>query len=44
LEVARGISGNTFENQGSSRKFVDCRLNVEKGRGLNEKLAGIFGF
>jgi hypothetical protein len=37
-------SENIFENQGSSWKFVDCGLIVEKGRGLNEKVARIFGF
>jgi hypothetical protein len=42
--VARGISKNIFETQGSSSKFVDCELIVKKGRGLNEKVAGIFGF
>jgi hypothetical protein len=41
--VARGIFGIIFENQGSSSKFVDCRLIVEKGKGLNEKVAGISG-
>jgi hypothetical protein len=25
-------------------KFVDCGLVVEIGRGLNEKVAGVFGF
>jgi hypothetical protein len=42
--VARGISRNIFENQGPSWKFVDYLLIVEKGRGLKEKVAGIFGF
>jgi hypothetical protein len=42
--VVRGISGNIFENQGSSWKFVDCGLIMEKGRDLNEKVAGISGF
>jgi hypothetical protein len=41
--VARAISRNIFENQGSSWKFVDCRIIVEKDKGLNEKLARIFG-
>jgi hypothetical protein len=43
-KVARGISGNIFKNQGSSWKIVDCGLIMEKGRGLNEKVARIFGF
>jgi hypothetical protein len=42
--VARGIFEIIFENQGSSWKFVDYRLIVEKGRGLNEKVARISGF
>jgi hypothetical protein len=37
-------SENIFKNQGSSWKFVDCGLIVEKGRGLNKKVARIFGF
>jgi hypothetical protein len=41
--VARARSRNIFENQGSSSKFVDSRIIVEKDRGLNEKLAGLFG-
>jgi hypothetical protein len=41
--VARARSRNIFENQGSSLKFVDSRIIVEKDRGLNEKLAGLFG-
>jgi hypothetical protein len=41
--VARAISGNIFKNQGSSWKFEDCRIIVEKDRSLNEKVAGIFG-
>jgi hypothetical protein len=43
-KVARGISGIFFKNQGSSWKFVDCELIMEKGKGLNEKVAGIFSF
>jgi hypothetical protein len=35
--VARGISGNIFENQGSSWKFVDCGLILNKYRGLFAK-------
>jgi hypothetical protein len=35
--VTRAISENIFENQGSSWKFVDYGLIVEKDRGLNEK-------
>jgi hypothetical protein len=42
--VARAIFGNVFENQGSSWKFVDYGIIVEKDRGLNKKVAGIFGF
>jgi hypothetical protein len=42
--VARAISGNIFENQRSSWKFVDYGLIVEKIRGLNEKVAGISRF
>jgi hypothetical protein len=42
--VARGIFGIIFENQGTSSKFVDCGLIVEKSRGLNEKGARICGF
>jgi hypothetical protein len=42
--VARVIFGIIFKNQGSYSKFMDCRLIVEKGRGLNEKVAGIHGF
>jgi hypothetical protein len=34
LEVARGISRNIFENQGSSWKFVDCGLILNKYKGL----------
>jgi hypothetical protein len=41
--VARGISRNIFKNQESSLKFVDYGLIVLKGRGLNEKVARIFG-
>jgi hypothetical protein len=40
--VARAISGNIFENQGSSCKFVDCGIIVEKDRGINKKVARIF--
>jgi hypothetical protein len=29
-KVARAISGDVFENQGSSWKFEDCGLIVEK--------------
>jgi hypothetical protein len=39
--VARAIYGNIFENQGSSWKYVDSELIVEKGRGLHEKVARI---
>jgi hypothetical protein len=42
--VARGIFGIIFKNQGSSWKFVDYGLIVEKGKGLNEKVARISGF
>jgi hypothetical protein len=42
--VGRAISRNIFESQGSSWKFVDFGLIVEKGRGLNEKVVGISGF
>jgi hypothetical protein len=43
-KVSRDISGNIFKKQRSSWKLVDCGLIVEKGRGLNEKVARIFGF
>jgi hypothetical protein len=42
--VARSISGNIFENQRSSWKFVGCGLIVKKCRGQNEKVAEIFSF
>jgi hypothetical protein len=35
--VDRVVSGNIFKNQGSSWKVVDCRIIVEKDKGLNEK-------
>jgi hypothetical protein len=35
--VARAISANMLKNEGSSWKFVDCGIIVEKDRGLNEK-------
>jgi hypothetical protein len=44
LEVARAIFGYIFKNQGSSWKFVDCGLIVEKGRGLTRKMARISNF
>jgi hypothetical protein len=33
-----------LKTRGSSWKFVECRIIVEKDRGLNEKVARIFGF
>jgi hypothetical protein len=33
----------SFENQGSSWKFVDRRIIMERDRGLNEKVTRIFG-
>jgi hypothetical protein len=43
-KVATVISRNIFKNQWSFWKFVDCGLIMEKGRGLNEKVARISNF
>jgi hypothetical protein len=42
--VARGIFGNVSKTRGLLRIFVDCRLKLDKNRGLFAKWHGIFGF